>query len=102
MNTEEVDFHHKLLAVGQDREMVRGWREAGRWRATEDGKREGKRGEGEGRSNFPPTYCSLILMCAGMALMNPTSFLLERTLTPQCHTFFQPGGFRAQHRNFLL
>lgn len=34
-------------------------------------------------------------MFAGMALMNPTSFLFEDTLTPQCHWRSQPGGRRA-------
>lgn len=34
-------------------------------------------------------------MCAGMALMNPTSFLFEVTLTPQCHWGSQPGGRSA-------
>lgn len=32
---------------------------------------------------------------AGMALMKPTSFLFEDTLTPQCHCDNQPGGRRA-------
>ena len=32
---------------------------------------------------------------AGMALMKPTSFLFEDTLTPQCHCGNQPGGRRA-------
>lgn len=34
-------------------------------------------------------------MLAGMALMKPTSFWLEFTLTPQCHWGNQPGGRRA-------
>lgn len=34
-------------------------------------------------------------MLAGMALMKPTSFWLEFTLTPQCHWGSQPGGRRA-------
>lgn len=32
---------------------------------------------------------------AGIALINPTSFLLETTLTPQCHWGNQPGGRSA-------
>lgn len=34
-------------------------------------------------------------MVAGMALMKPTNFWLEFTLTPQCHWGNQPGGRRA-------
>ena len=41
------------------------------------------------------TYWSYTLMCAGMALIKPTSFLLLATRTPQCHCIFQPGGLRA-------
>lgn len=34
-------------------------------------------------------------MVAGMALMKPTNFWFEFTLTPQCHWGNQPGGRRA-------
>jgi len=46
-------------------------------------------------NNLIITYFERILTWAGIALMKPTSFLLEATLTPQCHCVFQPGGFRA-------
>lgn len=38
---------------------------------------------------------SYILTEAGTALMKPTSFLLESTRTPQCHSDRQPGGHKA-------
>lgn len=37
-------------------------------------------------------------MVAGIALINPTSFLLETTRTPQCHWGNQPGGRSALRR----
>lgn len=39
---------------------------------------------------------------AGMALMKPTSFLFEETLTPQCHWGNQPGGRRALREENML
>lgn len=41
------------------------------------------------------TYVSYMWTVAGIALMKPTSFLLEMTLTPQCHWGSQPGGRKA-------
>lgn len=40
-------------------------------------------------------------MCAGIALIKPTSFLLLATRTPQCHSDFQPGGLRALKDHLL-
>lgn len=40
-------------------------------------------------------------MCAGIALIKPTSFSLLATRTPQCHSDFQPGGLRALKDHLL-
>ena len=44
---------------------------------------------------YSDTYCPYILMWAGIALINPTNFLLDATLTPQCQLFCHPGGLKA-------
>ena len=65
------------------------------------GRRERER-ERESTRERDHTHCVMTLMTAGTALIKPTSFLFPVTRTPQCHTFFQPGGMSAQRRNILL